>query len=441
MYRNIFSKPSEKGQALIIVALAMVVLLGFTALAVDGGMIYTDRRGAQTASDAGALAGGWKIAESMDSASPRVTYGNWSCNLSQLDTARSEGVDNAILQTGNNNYTIDDDISDNNGVGTECYEIDLGTYIDKYIDISDMVTSEVQTAFAHFVFGGEVANTVTAVVRVRPQTPLAFGHAVVALNESGCQGNQNGVVFGGSSNIDINGGGVYSAGCMRGNGSNFTVDVVNGNVTYIGAFSGEDGNISPSPEQQSQTLPPSSIAVPTPDCSGLTNRGDYNNGSGTLQPGIYSRIRVTNGEHTMQPGLYCITGSQGMTINGGEFIGENVTIYVEQGGITINGNVDPLQLSAPQDSNYTPAIQGVLIYLAEGNTSDINLQGNSNSSFLGLIYAPDGDVDISGTNGTTPTFNTQIIANNVFISGNADLDINFDGPQNYQRPASLNLQE
>lgn len=47
----------EKGQAVVIVALAMVALLGFTALAVDGGALYLERRNMVTAADAAALAG------------------------------------------------------------------------------------------------------------------------------------------------------------------------------------------------------------------------------------------------------------------------------------------------------------------------------------------------------------------------------------------------
>ncbi len=47
----------QDGQALLQVALFMVVLLGFVALAVDAGYIYGERRRMQNAADAGALAG------------------------------------------------------------------------------------------------------------------------------------------------------------------------------------------------------------------------------------------------------------------------------------------------------------------------------------------------------------------------------------------------
>jgi len=52
----------QKGQVLVIAALAMVVLVGFLALAIDGGNAYAQRRLMQNAADAGALAGARALA-------------------------------------------------------------------------------------------------------------------------------------------------------------------------------------------------------------------------------------------------------------------------------------------------------------------------------------------------------------------------------------------
>ncbi len=52
---------ANEGQALIQVALLMVVLLAFVALALDLGMAYARRRQMQNAADAGALAGAWEL--------------------------------------------------------------------------------------------------------------------------------------------------------------------------------------------------------------------------------------------------------------------------------------------------------------------------------------------------------------------------------------------
>jgi len=56
------NRPTEDGQSIVIVAFMMVVLLGFIALAVDGGNAYSKRRITQNAADASALGGTQYIA-------------------------------------------------------------------------------------------------------------------------------------------------------------------------------------------------------------------------------------------------------------------------------------------------------------------------------------------------------------------------------------------
>jgi hypothetical protein len=46
----------EEGQALIIIALAAAVLFAFSELAMDGSMVFSDRRYAQNAADTAVLA-------------------------------------------------------------------------------------------------------------------------------------------------------------------------------------------------------------------------------------------------------------------------------------------------------------------------------------------------------------------------------------------------
>ena len=42
------SRRSERGQSIIILALSFVVMLGFAGIAIDGGILYADRRSAQS---------------------------------------------------------------------------------------------------------------------------------------------------------------------------------------------------------------------------------------------------------------------------------------------------------------------------------------------------------------------------------------------------------
>ena len=57
---------SERGQAIVVIAVSLVVLLGFAALAIDGGMVYADRREIKNVADAAALSGGGIAALSLD---------------------------------------------------------------------------------------------------------------------------------------------------------------------------------------------------------------------------------------------------------------------------------------------------------------------------------------------------------------------------------------
>src|SRR5512135_615887 len=57
-------KPSvqrQRGQALILIVLAIVGMVGLTGLAIDGGNAYSDRRHAQNAADTSALAAALRI--------------------------------------------------------------------------------------------------------------------------------------------------------------------------------------------------------------------------------------------------------------------------------------------------------------------------------------------------------------------------------------------
>ena len=81
----------------------------------------------------------------------------------------------------------------------------------------------------------------------------------------------------------------------------------------------------------------------------------------------------------------------------------------------------------------------MLVSLVSGNTSEIKLVGNSDSHFTGTLYAPDGSIQIGGTSGVNPTYNTQLVADDIKVNGSAILNIVFDGYQNAQTPSVLEV--
>src|SRR3954451_14169676 len=60
---------AERGQALPLLALCLAVILGATAMVIDGGNAMAQQRGTQNAADAAALDGATVLAEKMGGAS------------------------------------------------------------------------------------------------------------------------------------------------------------------------------------------------------------------------------------------------------------------------------------------------------------------------------------------------------------------------------------
>jgi Flp pilus assembly protein TadG len=89
----------EKGQALILVTLMVVVLFGFLALALDMGNVYAGRRRMQNAADAGALAGARELCFGSGSrAQARVVAEDYAIN--------HNGAQAAVADIPSDGYTV-----------------------------------------------------------------------------------------------------------------------------------------------------------------------------------------------------------------------------------------------------------------------------------------------------------------------------------------------
>ena len=87
--KTVISQPSEKGQNLILIAVAMMALVGLLALVLDGGFSYATRRQAQNAADAGALAGA-----------------NVLCETRNTTNAQAAALDYAVTRNGALSATV-----------------------------------------------------------------------------------------------------------------------------------------------------------------------------------------------------------------------------------------------------------------------------------------------------------------------------------------------
>lgn len=437
----------ESGQAIVIIVLAIVVLLGFVAIAVDGGMAYSDRRYAQNASDASSLAGGGAAALALEN--QHMYYDNWQCVHWKMQNVEEAAINSAIARAADNGFSIDDDPDDWNGVVFECEEgKDNGAYVEKYINVTTFISDTTTTYFAQFVFGGQLRNRVQAITQIKPRSPFAYGNAVVALNTDACSGNQNGVMIGGSNSVYIKGGGIFSNGCLTCNGTGFSVEVDDGTIRYAGETDCSSSSpMVPAATNAPIALPEDSYALDAPDCSQVPVRSQTG-GMTELLPGRYDKITMSSSGSTllMHPGLYCLSGSpHAFNISGGTLTAYGVTIYVAPSGgrVEVSGNANAYMSAPDKYPDPSPAIGGVLFYSESSVNNALQLTGNGVSNFVGAIFVPNGDIKLTGSSNLPPgqnaTFHTQLIGKNVDISGNANVDINFNAALNHGKPTKLEL--
>ena len=409
---------SEKGQALIIIALAAVVLFGFAALAIDGSMVFSDKRHAQNAADTAALAGALAFSRGNDVSAAAQTR------------ATSNGYDNGAM----NDVTVT--VTD--VPSGECPANTTGK------DIKVDIVSYVNTTFARVIGRTQFTNAVTATSRACASYmgPTFDGSAIVSLAPSG-------VGYDGSGTPDwnITGGGIFSNSSSSSAATcagSATITVPSVKVVGNTDFTCASVNIGSTTRGASQYsyADVASLFPSQPACNGTAT---YSGGQWHPQVGADgSRATFTGHSNPVfAPGLYCITDSPGPYHD--EISGSEVTFYMMNSNFSLKfsggGN---LNASAPTSGDY----KGILFYLApqtDGNgnllqTQELDLQGNGNGDVTGTIYAPSADVVMFGNSGTG-AYNCQVIAYTVESGGNADITIAYQANRNYQvsKPITLSM--
>ena len=130
-----------------------------------------------------------------------------------------------------------------------------------------------------------------------------------------------------------------------------------------------------------------------------------------VAPGRYRNLSL-DGTKTLQPGLYYVEGSLSIK---GTVTGTGVTIFMQDGGITVNGNAS-LSLKAPETGDYS----GMLFWSARSNLSTHTFSGNGATDLDGYLYFPSGSVDYSGNNGTSSNC-MRIVADTINLTGSSTI--------------------
>ncbi len=425
----------ESGQVLILIAVAFIVLLGFTALAIDGGMIYSDRRQAQNAADAAALAGALQKAEGqLDTTA--IAKAEEVLAVNHYDPAQAS----IVVSTG----------SDSDG-----------SYFQVQVDLSSIT----KMFFAHLFGFNEVENKVNAVAKTRGSFGGPEGAAIIAMGDCTIPVKDGGV----KHLITLNGGGAEDkgGGLVVLNGDIFLnspgpdvcpieltsapksigVLAVNGNIISVGSYDYPwEPMIDPSPITQHDANGGLRIGDPlegldepvcnsngSVDSPNVYNPGNYGEG--------YSLDFPTDGDITLKPGIYCIYGDSKnpkdiSMASGSSISGDGVVLYLANLGAKFSGQA-LVHLTAPTDTNCEGTAgdpsnicdyNGMVIFSARGNTAEIEFSGNGHTEVWGTVYALDGSVraDGGGSEQDEWVVRGQVITKNLVGNGSGTFSVLYD---------------
>ena len=425
----------EKGQIIIVFALALVVILAVVALGVDGSMALNERRTDQSTADSAAMAGAGAAVQLTKDHQPSDFY----CG-SPLAAHASVA---AILAA--QNVALADDVTltlggTENGVTVTCGS----DMFRKWLDIKIIVTTDSPTTFARIVGRNSLRTRVESTARVYPKQTIAYGNALATVGNS-CGYGTGGIDLTGGASVTALAGGVFSNSCIVGPNNSSFIMTGGGDVAYFGtyAFSGTvtGGDVVHAPTR----LP--ELQMPDNPCTNTNPTWKTFSGSGTYTPGYYNGMIVAkdNKNQTgtvLQPGLYCIKGN--VTAQGHSVLtGHKVTIYMMDGNVSFAANAT-INLTAPDcespaaDCGVPPAIRGILLYFDPTYQRTLEFAPSAESYLEGTILGPTTTVSLIG-HADPDALHSQIVCNNFLANGNTNLTINLDGAETYQIPSSLEL--
>jgi hypothetical protein len=457
---------AERGQALILIALAAIGLVAITALAVDGSAKYSDRRHAQNAADASSLAASLQKTNLLTGG---ATESDCSTASGYTNTAFCQDViDVAWDRATENGY---DGLLSND---VDVYSPPIsGPYAGNHNYVQVFITSRVNTFFARVIGIAQTRNIVEAVALAKKGGILGDGAMLVAYDPnptcgSGLGSGGGSVDVSGSSTVNLDGGGIFlnsQVACgYAGNCPDLTITGGGINSVYGGDNIDQDGcdpaYTAPENPGQDPVVIPDDVEFPVepPEC-GMTPQNPAYLGENTVDhkgewliyPGYYTQfphqLLVSNKQHIfMKSGVYCIDPggpSQGKDLSWSpvDFVELNgstdpiknkyqvynpygVTLYIKTGGgFTFNAN-NPTFLDASTDGDY----QGYLIVL-QGSQSSIetcSITGGSDIDLNGLIFAPYCEITVNGGSDTTAEINAQLIGWHLKVNGNNTINFRYN---------------
>ena len=344
----------ESGQALVVTALTMTLLIASLGMAVDIGMLFRAKRQLQTAADAAATAGALRASYKLPAAPAADS------------AATANGVQNGVNGT---TITVNDPPQS-------------GTFASSnYVQV---VIQQPTPTFFMSLFG----------VHSVPVTAQAI--ASDAHSGSGCiylmAPSGTGLSIQGDYNVDATGCGIYvnssSPDALNVTGNGGLID-----APFLNVVGGSNGQTTRPTAQTTGVLPVSdpfgNITGPTPDNGGCTTTSSATSITGNYSAEDGGAVCFTNpvslSNASLGAGTYVF--ESGVSVSG--------TVNISSGTLDLYGGAlnqtsnSLLNITAPTSGAYN----GIAILQPANNSSQLQVQfGSSNQVLDGYIYAPAASV-------------------------------------------------
>jgi hypothetical protein len=388
------------------VLISLGVIIAIVALGLDGGRMLEERRRAQAAADAAALAAAGDL------------YANYPSNqgTDPAGTAKQAALNSAAA----NGYANDGSAS----TVTVNIPPTSGPFANQPGHVEVLIQVNLKGTFSAAIQGGDLPLQARAVARGRPQKL-----GLLLLQSSGADA----LTIDASAAITVSGAGISvnstDAAAIRLSGGSLQVGAlaVAGGVTKAGAT--VTGPVltgaAPSPDPFRKLAAPSSADYPIRSTQATVITSDTPT---TLQPGVYRGgiVLAGNASVTLAPGMYILEGG-GLFVSGNaKLSGNGVTLYntsgLIPGGMVYITGYGQVNLTAPSDGTYA----GIALFQDRCLSTDIEADSNSRLQVTGLMYTPAAKFEIEGNAAVTVT-SAGVISDHLEIADSATLSVDSTG--------------
>jgi Flp pilus assembly protein TadG len=404
------SRHARRGTVAVLAALGLIGVLGFAALSLDGALLHQDRRSAQAAADAAALAAAGNL------------FLNYRANGGQDPSGAASKE--AFAAAAANGFT-------NDGV-TSTVTVNIppltGDHVGQVGYVEVIVQQFQQRAFSAIWDSTPVTVKSRAVARGM-WVPLNNGIIVLDPTSSGSLSSNGGSSVTTNARIIVDSNSP-SATVITGGGALTAPEF---DITGTPGWSTSGGGTITGTILSGQVPTPDPLAyLPEPDKSTLTVQSTktvklQNQGSLSLQPGVYQGgINVTGGSLTLAPGIYYMDGG-GFGFSGTGNLTANGVMIVNNP----QSNADVISITGTGAINISPMssglYQGISFWQTRSSSNTLTVSGGGSGSISGTFYAQHGILKVSGGGGSS--VGSQYISWDVTLSGNGAFNINWDPTQ------------